>query len=79
MLDLVTLINETAADPDLTELQCCLGDGNNTHISDAYKQVAKKLTHRWGITMVVDRITILISLRYAALNALFFGHSGINK
>ena len=41
--------------------------------------MAKKLTHRCGIIMVDDRIIIPKSLRYAALNALHIGHSGINK
>ena len=80
MLDLETLINETAADPDLIEGQkCCIEDKNTQAIPDDYKQVAKKLTHRWGITMVDDRIIFPKSLRYAALNALHFGHPGINK
>ena len=79
MLDLATLIKETAADPDLVEVQCCIEDNNTQAIPDDYKQVAKKLTHRWGITMVDDRIIIPKSLSYAALNALHFGHPGINK
>ena len=79
MLDLETLIKETAADPDLIEVQCCIEDNNTQTIPDDYKQVAKKLTYRWGITMVDDRIIIPKSLRYAALNALHFGHPGINK
>ena len=79
MLDLETLIKETAADPDLIEVQCCIKDNNTQAIPDDYKQVAKKLIHRWGITMMDDRIVIPKSLRYAALNALHFGHPGINK
>ena len=79
MLDLETLIKETAADPDLNELNCCIEDNNLEPIPQNYKTVAKKLTHRWGIIMVDDRIVIPKSLRYAALNALHFGHSGINK
>ena len=79
MLDLETLIKETAADPDLIEIQCCIEDNNTQAIPEEYKQVAKKLTHRWGITMVDDRIIFPKSLRYAALNALHFGHPGINK
>ena len=79
MLDLVTLIKETAADPDLIEIQCCIEDNNTQAIPEEYKQVAKKLTHRWGITTVDDRVIIPKSLRYAALNALHFGHPGINK
>ena len=79
MLDLETLIKETAADPDLIELNCCIEDNNMEQIPQNYKTVAKKLTHRWGIIMVDDRIIIPKSLRYAALNALHFGHPGINK
>ena len=79
MLEMETLIKETAADPDIIEVQCCIEDNNTRVIPDDYKQVAKKLTHRWGITMVDDRIIIPKSLRYTALNALHFGHPGINK
>ena len=79
MLDLETLIKETAADPDLIEVQCCIEDNNIQAIPEDYKQVARKLTHRWGITMVNARIIIPRSLRYAALNALRFGHPGTNK
>ena len=79
MLDLKTLIEETAADPDLIEVQCCLEDNNHQAIPEDNKQVAKKLTHRCEITMMDDRIIISRSLRYAALNALHFGHPGINK
>ena len=79
MLDLETLIKETSADPDLIELQCCLEDKIMLAIHEDYKHVAKRLTHRRGITMVDDRIIIPKSLRYAALNALHFGHPGVNK
>ena len=79
MLDLETLIKETAANPDLIEVQCCIEDNNIQAIPEDYKQVARKLTHRWGITMVDDRIIIPKSLRYAALNALHFRSPGINK
>ena len=46
MLDLERLIKETAADPDLIEIQCCIEDNNTQAISEEYKQVAKKLTLR---------------------------------
>ena len=79
MLDLETLIKETAANPDLVELNCCNEDINTNQIPNNYKAVAKKLTHRWGIIMVDNRIVIPKSLRITALNALHFGHPGINK
>ena len=65
MLDLETLIKETAADPDLIELQCCIEDNNLSQAPEAYKPIIKRLTHRWGITMVNDRIIVPKSLRYA--------------
>ena len=79
MLDLETLIKETAADPELIELNCCLEENNTNLIPNDYRTVAIKLTHRWGIIMVDDRIIIPKSLRYAALDALHSGHPGINK
>ena len=41
--------------------------------------MVKKLTHRWDIIIVHDRIVIPKSLRYAALNALHFGHTAFEK
>ena len=79
MLDLETLIKETAADPDLIELNCCIKDNNKEQFPQNYKTVTKKLTHRWGIIVVDNRIVIPKSLRYAALNALHFGNPGMNK
>ena len=63
----------------MIELNCCLEDNNNNQITHGYRTVAKKLTHRWGIILVDDRIIIPKTLCYAALNALHFGHPGINK
>ena len=79
MLDLETLIKETAVDPELIDLNCCLAENNTNLIPNDFRTAAKKLTLRWGIIMVDDRINIPKSLRYAALNALHFGHPGINK
>ena len=42
MLDLETLINETAVDPDIIEVQCCIEDDNIQALPEDYKQVAKK-------------------------------------
>ena len=79
MLDLETLNKETSTDPDLIELHCCIEDDNLDQAAEAYKLIIKRLTGRWGITMVHDRIIIPQSLRYAALNAFHFGQPGINK
>ena len=58
MLDLEMLVKETAADPELIELNFCLEENITSLIPNDYRKVAKKLTHRWGIIMVDDR-TIL--------------------
>ena len=79
MIDLETLIKETSADPHLIELQCCLEDKNMLAIPKDNKHVAKRLTRRWGITMVDDYIIISKSSRFAALKALHFGQPGVNK
>ena len=63
MLDLEMLIKITAADAVLIELQCCIEDSNIQAIREDYKQVAKKVTHRWRITMVDDPIISPRSLR----------------
>ena len=47
MLDLETIIKETAANPDLIELNCCIEDNNLEQIPQNYRTVAKKLAHRW--------------------------------
>ena len=63
MLALETLIKETTADPEIIELNCCLEDNNTNMIPNEHRTVAEKLTHRWGITMVDDRIVTPKSLR----------------
>ena len=62
MLHLETLINETAADPDFIELNCFLEDNNISQIPNGYKTLATKLTHRWCIVMVDDRIIVAKTL-----------------
>ena len=41
MLDLEALVKETAADPDLIELNCCLEDINSNQLPHHYRTVAK--------------------------------------
>ena len=64
MLDLEKLNKETtAADPNLTELQCCLENDNIIQVPEDYKPVIKRLTRRWGTTVVDDCIIIPKHLR----------------
>ena len=73
MLDLETLINETATTRlDQTQL---------LHRGQQYQSntVAKKLTHRWGKIVADDLIIVPKTLRYAAFKALHFAHPELNK
>ena len=79
MLDLETIIKETAADPDLILMNCCIEENNTEQIPHDYRTVAKKLPHCWGIAIVDDRIVVPKSIRYAALNPLHFVHPRISK
>ena len=76
MIDLETLSKEITTDLILIDLNCCIGDNNFNQIPNEYKSVARTLTHRWGITLVNDRMFVPKTLRYAALNALHLGHPG---
>ena len=54
VLNLETLGKGTAAGTDLIDLNCCIEDNILSEIPNEYKAVARKLTHRWGITLVDD-------------------------
>ena len=45
----------TAADPDSIEIKCCLEEKSLQQNPEDYKQVAERLTHRCGITLVDGR------------------------
>ena len=74
MLDLETLIKNTAADSYLIEVYYCHEDNNTNQILKEYKVVAKKLTHRWGLQWQTTEL-VPNTLRNAALNALCFGRN----
>ena len=78
MLDLENLNKETAAVPDLIEVQCCLEDNYTLAIPKDYKHVAKTNPTLWK-NKNDNRIIVPKSLRYAALKVIHFCHTGINK
>ena len=79
MLDLQSIIKETAADPEILKVKLCLERDRKEQIPEEYKGVAKKLTTRGGELLVDDRIVVPKSLRSSALNSLHFGHPGITR
>ena len=78
MLDLENLNKETAAVPDLIEVQCCLEDNYTLAIPEDYTHVAKTNPTLWK-NKNDNRIIVPKSLRYAALKVIHFCHTRINK
>ena len=77
MLNLETVINKTAAYPDLIGVNSCFKDDN---IGKIPKDDTGKETYRWSFIMVDgNRIKLSKTLHYAALNALHFGHLVVKK
>ena len=79
MLDLKTLISETAMDPELTRMRTSMRREDRRTIPDGYRSVFDKLSIRWGLIFVDDQIVIHIDLRRGLLDILHFGRSGITK
>ena len=79
MLDLKTLISETAIVPELTRVRTRLRREDRETIPDGYRTVFDKLSIRWDLIFVDDQIVIPIDLRRRLLDILHFGQSGITK
>ena len=75
MLDLKTLILQTAIDPELKRDRSSMWREDRESRPDGYKQVFEKLSIRLGLVFVDDQIVIPIDLRRRLLNILHFGHS----
>ena len=79
MLDLKTLISETAIVPELTRVRTSLRREDRETTPDGYRTVFDKLLIRWDLIFVDDQIVIPIDLRRRLLDILHFGQSGITK
>ena len=79
MMDLKTVISNTAIDPKLTWVRNSMHREDRKTISDGYRTVFDKLSIRWGLIFVDDQIVIPIDLRRRLLDILQFGKSSITK
>ena len=62
MLDLKTLISKTAIIPEISRVRSSMQREGRETATDAYKPVFEKLSIRWGIVFVDDRIVVPIDL-----------------
>ena len=79
MMDLKTLILETATDPELTHVRNSIRREDREITPDGYKSVFDKLSIRWGLVFVDDQIVVPIDPRRRLLDILHFGHAGMTK
>ena len=79
MTDLQTIIRETNRDKALIATVMGIETEDENIIPDEFYRVAKRLSTRWGIVFMDDRVVIPIGIREEVINALHFGHPGLTK
>ena len=76
MMDLKTLILKIATHSELTHVRNSMRREDREITPDGYKPVFDKLSIRWGLVFVEDRIVVPIDLRRRLLDILHFGQAG---
>ena len=79
MADLKTLVKETARDRDLIATTMGLEKRDNDMIPDDYFRFVSKLSARFGILFMDDKVIVPKTMREWVLNAPHFGHPGLTK
>ena len=79
MLDLKSIIEKTATDPDLIKVRLCVRKRSKEQAHYDYKHGFEKISDRWGILFSDDRINIPSELRPKLLQTLHHGHAGSTK
>ena len=79
--DLQLLMNETTNDPTLLKILACLERKRQQHdqISDEYLPHKKRLSSRFGLVFIEDKIIVPKNLRTTIISLLHKGHPAINK
>ena len=79
MADLRTIIKETGRDRELIATMIALENNDESKTPENYARQYPKLSTRWGIVFLDDRIIIPLGMREMVINALHFGHPGESK
>ena len=77
--DLQLLMTETTNDPILLKTLVCLERQQQEMIPDEYQMVRRKLSSRFGLVFMEDRIRVPKNLRTTVISLLHKGHPAINK
>ena len=77
--DLQLLMNETTNDPTLLKTLVCLERQQHEQIPDEYLPHKKKLSTRFGLVFIEDKIFVHKNLRTTIISLLHKGHPAINK
>ena len=77
--DLQLLMNETTNDPTLLKTLVCLERQQHEQIPDEYLPHKKKLSTRFGLVFIEDKIIVPKNLRTTIISLLHKGHPAINK
>ena len=77
--DLQLLMSETTNDPVLLKTLVCLERQQHDQIPDEYLPHKKKLSSRFGLVFIEDKIIVPKNLRTTIISSLHKGHPAINK
>ena len=77
--DLQLLMSETTNDPVLLKTLVCLERQQYDQIPDEYITHKKKLSSRFGLVFIEDKIIVTKNLRTTIISLLHKGHPAINK
>ena len=77
--DLQLLMTETTNDPSLLKTLVCLERQQHEMIPDEYQMVRRKLSSRFGLVFMEDRIIVPKNLQTTVISLLHKGHPAINK
>ena len=77
--NLQLLMNETTNDPTLLKTLICLERQQHDQIPDEYLPHKKRLSSRFGLVFIEDKIIVRKKLRTTIISLLHKGHPAINK
>ena len=79
MLDLKSIIEKTATDPELVKVRVCIRKRERDQMPPEFRHGYEKISDRWGVLFNDDRIIIPAELRPKLLDTLHHGHAGTTK
>ena len=79
MLDLKTLIAKSATDGELNRVRDAMRSGEKNTAPEQYRPIFEKLSNKWELTFIDEKIIVPTELRKKLMELLHFGHAGSSK